>query len=109
MQIVRDLAGYSWGRSDLVRRAMSKKKASVMEKERKNFIYGNPDENVPGCVNNGIDEKIAGKIYDEMIVLQNTPLTNPCGVLCGGILSDSLFKDALSGRIYGGADDFRSR
>ena len=50
MQIVRDLAGYSWGRSDLVRRAMSKKKASVMEKERKNFIYGNPDENVPGCV-----------------------------------------------------------
>ena len=67
MQIVRDLAGYSWGRSDLVRRAMSKKKASVMEKERKNFIYGNPDENVPGCVNNGIDEKIAGKIYDEMI------------------------------------------
>ena len=44
MQIVRDLAGYSWGRSDLVRRAMSKKKASVMEKERKNFIYGNEEE-----------------------------------------------------------------
>ena len=61
MQIVRDLAGYSWGRSDLVRRAMSKKEASVMEKERKNFIYGNPDENVPGCVNNGIDEKTAGQ------------------------------------------------
>lgn len=67
MQIVRDLAGYSWGRSDLVRRAMSKKKASVMEKERKNFIYGNVEENVPGCINNGIDEKIAGKIYDNMI------------------------------------------
>lgn len=67
MQIVRDLAGYSWGRSDLVRRAMSKKKASVMEKERKNFIYGNEEENVPGCVGNGIDEKVAGKIYDEMI------------------------------------------
>lgn len=77
MQIVRDLAGYSWGRSDLVRRAMSKKKASVMEKERKNFIYGNPDENVPGCVNNGIDEKIAGKIYDEMIDFAKSPLTNP--------------------------------
>ena len=67
MQIVRDLAGYSWGRSDLVRRAMSKKKAYVMEQERKNFIYGNEEEGVKGCVNNGIDEKTAGKIYDEMI------------------------------------------
>ncbi len=67
MQIVRDLAGYSWGRSDLVRRAMSKKKAYVMEQERKNFIYGNKEEGVKGCVNNGIDEKVAGKIYDEMI------------------------------------------
>ena len=67
MQIVRDLAGYSWGRSDLVRRAMSKKKAYVMEQERKNFIYGNPDEGVKGCVNNGIDEATAGKIYDNMI------------------------------------------
>ena len=67
MQIVRDLAGYSWGRSDLVRRAMSKKKAYVMEQERRNFIYGNPEENVKGCVNNGVDEKVAGKIYDDMI------------------------------------------
>ena len=67
MQIVRDLAGYSLGRSDLVRRAMSKKKASVMEKERKNFIFGNEEEGVRGCVNNGIDEKTAGKIYDDMI------------------------------------------
>ena len=67
MQIVRDLAGYSWGRSDLVRRAMSKKKAYVMEQERKNFIYGNPEEGVKGCVNNGIDETVAGKIYDDMI------------------------------------------
>lgn len=67
MQIVRDLAGYSWGRSDLVRRAMSKKKAYVMEQERKNFIYGNAEEGVKGCVNNGIDEKVAGKIYDNMI------------------------------------------
>lgn len=57
MQIVRDLAGYSLGRSDLVRRAMSKKKTSVMEKERQNFIYGNLEENVPGCISNGIDEK----------------------------------------------------
>ncbi|MDO5402961.1 MAG: DNA polymerase III subunit alpha [Eubacteriales bacterium] len=67
MQIVRDLAGYSWGRSDLVRRAMSKKKAYVMEQERKNFIYGNQKEGVRGCVNNGIDEAAAGKIYDNMI------------------------------------------
>lgn len=67
MQIVRDLGGYTLGRSDLLRRAMSKKKAAVMEKERKNFVYGNPEENVPGCIQNGIDEKTANKIYDEMI------------------------------------------
>ncbi len=66
MQIVRDLAGYTLGRSDLVRRAMSKKKASVMEKERKNFVYGNEEEGVKGCVNNGIDEKTANHIFDEM-------------------------------------------
>lgn len=67
MQIVRDLAGYTLGRSDLLRRAMSKKKQSVMEKERQSFVYGNPDENVPGCIANGISEEIANKIYDEMI------------------------------------------
>ncbi|MGI5946219.1 MAG: DNA polymerase III subunit alpha [Lachnospiraceae bacterium] len=67
MQIVRDLAGYTLGRSDLVRRAMAKKKAAVMEKERQNFVYGNPEEGVAGCVANGIDEKIANHIYDEMI------------------------------------------
>ncbi len=67
MQIVRDLAGYTMGRSDLVRRAMSKKKAAVMEKERQNFVYGNPEERVKGCIENGIDEKTANHIYDEMI------------------------------------------
>ncbi len=67
MQIVRDLAGYTLGRSDLVRRAMSKKKAAVMEKERQNFVYGNPEEGVKGCIANGIDEKTANTIYDEMI------------------------------------------
>ena len=66
MQIVRDLAGYSLGRSDLMRRAMSKKKAAVIEKERQNFVYGNPEEDVPGCVANGIPEATAQKIYDEM-------------------------------------------
>ena len=67
MQIVRDLAGYSLGRSDLVRRAMSKKKTAVMEKERQNFVYGNEAEGVKGCIANGIDEKTANHIYDEMI------------------------------------------
>ncbi len=66
MQIVRDLAGYSYGRSDLVRRAMSKKKASVMEKEKNNFIYGNEEEGVEGCIRRGIPEEVARKIYDEM-------------------------------------------
>ncbi len=67
MQIVRDLAGYSMGRSDLVRRAMSKKKSSVMEEERKNFVYGNAEQGIPGCVANGISEDVANHIYDEMI------------------------------------------
>ena len=67
MQIVRDLGGYSLGRSDLVRRAMSKKKMKVMEKERRNFIYGNPEEGVCGCIANGISEKTAETIYNEMM------------------------------------------
>ena len=67
MQIVRDLGGYTLGRSDLVRRAMSKKKQSVMEKERANFIYGNAEEGVPGCIANGISEQVAGQIYDDMM------------------------------------------
>ncbi|MDO4294304.1 MAG: DNA polymerase III subunit alpha, partial [Eubacteriales bacterium] len=67
MQIVRDLGGYTMGRSDLVRRAMSKKKQSVMEKERANFVYGNPEEGVPGCVANGIPEQVGLQIYAEMM------------------------------------------
>ena len=67
MQIVRNLAGYTLGRSDLVRRAMSKKKAAVMEKERQNFVYGNEEEGVPGCIANGMSEQTANKIYDDMI------------------------------------------
>ncbi|MGN0157104.1 MAG: DNA polymerase III subunit alpha [Lachnospiraceae bacterium] len=67
MQIVRDLGGYTLGRSDLVRRAMSKKKQHVMEEERKNFIYGNEQAGVPGCIKNGIDEEVAGQIYDDMM------------------------------------------
>ena len=67
MQIVRDLAGFSMGRSDNLRRAMSKKKQGVMNSERQIFVYGDEKEGVKGCVNNGIREEIANKIYDEMI------------------------------------------
>ncbi|MBR6218592.1 MAG: DNA polymerase III subunit alpha [Eubacterium sp.] len=66
MQIVMELAGYSLGRSDLVRRAMSKKKADVMMKEREYFIHGNAEMGVPGCVAKGISEETANKIFDEM-------------------------------------------
>ena len=66
MQIVRDLAGYSYGRSDLVRRAMAKKKHDVMAKERKNFVYGSEEEHVPGAVNRGVDAAVAEHIFDEM-------------------------------------------
>ncbi len=66
MQIVRNLAGYTFGRSDLVRRAMAKKKADVMAKERANFVNGNPDEGVPGCVANDIPEDVANRIFDNM-------------------------------------------
>ena len=67
MQIVQKLAGYTLGRADLVRRAMSKKKAAVMQQERQNFVYGNEAEHVPGCISNGISEQVANKIYDDMI------------------------------------------
>ena len=67
MQIVRDLGGYTLGRSDLVRRAMSKKKQAVMEKERENFVHGNEEEGVPGCVSRGIPEEVAQTIYGEMM------------------------------------------
>lgn len=67
MQIVMKLAGYTLGRSDLVRRAMSKKKGDVMARERKNFVYGNEAEGVPGCIARGIPEQTANHIFDEMI------------------------------------------
>ena len=75
MQIVRDLAGFTLGRSDLLRRAMSKKKGDVMQKERQAFVYGDEAEGVPGCIANGISEAVANKIYDEMILL-SMRLTN---------------------------------
>ncbi len=71
MQIVRDIGGFTMGRSDLLRRAMGKKKMSVMLEERKNFIYGKAAENnepgILGAINNGVDEKTANDIYDLMV------------------------------------------
>lgn len=67
MQIVRDIGGFSLGRSDLVRRAMSKKKADVMQQERKNFIYGNEEESISGAVKNGVPADIADRVFDEMM------------------------------------------
>ena len=67
MQIVRDLGGYTLGRADLVRRAMSKKKHEVMLAERQNFVYGNEKEGVPGCAGKGIPPEIANEIFDTMV------------------------------------------
>ena len=80
MQIVRDLAGYSVGRSDLIRRAMSKKQADVMAHERQNFIYGIPSQNVPGCIKNGIPESVANKIFDAMTDFASYAFPKPHGV-----------------------------
>src|SRR5690606_31864081 len=75
MQIVRDIGGFSMGRSDLVRRAMGKKKMDVMEQERKHFIYGKVNDKgeieIPGAIRNGVDEETANKIYDLMIDFAN--------------------------------------
>ncbi len=67
MQIVQQLGGYTLGRADLVRRAMSKKKQHVMEVERENFVHGNKEEGVPGCISKGIPEAVANQIYDSMM------------------------------------------
>ncbi len=67
MQIVQELAGYTMGQADNIRRAMSKKKQYVIDAERKNFVYGNEEEKIKGCINNGIDEAVANKIYDSMV------------------------------------------
>ena len=110
MQIVRNLAGYTLGRSDLVRRAMSKKKAAVMEKERQNFVYGNEAEGVPGCIANGISEQVANKIYDEMIDFAKYAFNKiACRCVCCGFVSDCFSEILLSGGIYGCAHDIRYR
>lgn len=77
MQIVRDLAGYSYGRSDLVRRAMAKKKKDVMAKERQNFVYGNPQEHIPGAVSRGVPAEVAESIFDEMTSFASYAFNKP--------------------------------
>ncbi len=67
MEIFRKLAGYSLGKADMVRKAISKKKYDILVKERRSFIFGNPEENIIGCVNNGVDEKTANSIFDEIL------------------------------------------
>ena len=108
MQIVRELAGYTLGRSDLVRRAMSKKKASVMAKERQNFVYGNAEEGVPGCIANGISEEIANKIYDEMTDFAKYAFNKSHAAAYAVVSYQTAYlKILLSGRIYGCTDDIR--
>ena len=107
MQIVRDLAGYTLGRSDLLRRAMSKKKGEVMQRERQNFVYGNEEEGVPGCIKNGIDEATANKIYDEMIDFAKYAFNKSHAAAYAVVsLSDCISEILLSGRIYGSTADF---
>ena len=77
MQIVRDLAGYSYGRSDLVRRAMAKKKKDVMAKERKNFVYGSQDDHIPGAVSKGVSAEVAESIFDEMTSFASYAFNKP--------------------------------
>ena len=77
MQIVRDLAGYSYGRSDLVRRAMAKKKKDVMAKERQNFVYGSEEEHIPGAVARGVPAEVAEEIFDEMTAFASYAFNKP--------------------------------
>lgn len=77
MQIVRDLAGYSYGRSDLVRRAMAKKKKNVMAKERQNFVYGSEEEHIPGAVARGVPAEVAEEIFDEMTAFASYAFNKP--------------------------------
>ena len=108
MQIVRDLAGYTLGRSDLLRRAMSKKKGDVMQKERQIFVYGDEENGVPGCIKNGIDEKTANKIYDEMIDFAKYAF-NKSHAAAYAVVSyqTGIPEILLSGGIHGSTDDFR--
>ena len=78
-----------------------------MQKERQIFVYGDEENGVPGCIKNGIDEKTANKIYDEMIDFAKVCIQQiPCGGLCGCFLSDSIPEILLSGGIHGSTDDF---
>ena len=106
MQIVRDLGGYTLGRSDLVRRAMSKKKAYVMEQERKNFVHGNVEEGVPGCVACGISEAVADQIYGTMMDFARYAFNKSHAACYAVVAYQTAFLKYYIPGIHGGADDF---
>ena len=104
MQIFRELAGFSFGQADNVRRAMSKKKHAVMEAEREHFVHGctEPGHECPGCVANGISEEVANEIYDEMSSFCVLRLQQkPCCLLRLRRIPDGLSQVPLPQRVYG--------
>ena len=112
MQIVRDLAGYSYGRSDLVRRAMSKKKMSVMLEEKEYFINGKLDENgeveIPGCIRNGISRAAAEAIFDDMVSFAQYAFNKSHAAAYGVVAYETGYlKKHYPVRVHGGADDER--
>jgi len=86
MEVFRVLAGYSLGRADIVRRAMSKKKLDVLTKERENFIFGNEAEGLDGCVKRGVPREVAADIYDEILDFANYAF-NKAHAVCYAIVS----------------------
>ena len=113
MQIVRDLAGYSMGRSDLVRRAMAKKKHDVMAREKQNFINGLEEDGkivVPGCVRNGISAQAAEQIFDEMTAFASYAFNKSHAAAYAVVaVQTGMAEIPLSGGIHGGADEFHDR
>ena len=107
MQIVRDTGRlYAWTKRPCASCDVQEKRRLSWSKERQNFVYGNEEEGVPGCINNGIDEKTANQIYDEMIDFAKYAFNKShAACLCGSCLSDSISEILLSGRIYGSLDD----
>ena len=110
MQIVRDLGGYSYGRSDLVRRAMSKKKMDVMLEEKEYFIHGKTDDDgnveIAGCVRNGVPEDAAEEIFNQMVSFAEYAFNKSHAAAYAVLAYETGYlKGPLSGRIHGSSDD----
>ncbi len=86
IEIFRRLGGYTMGQADNIRRAISKKKMKVIEAERKVFVYGDPEKNIPGCVANGIPEAVAQSLYDEIVAFANYAF-NKAHAVCYAVVS----------------------